>query len=750
MVTTFGKGTILKGSDCELVVPVSYCCGSVNIEDVDNFSCAFYTEPDGQAIVKNKEDFDFEGGVGIVHFQAGELDQLGDGLVRYTLQYDNTTLENSTSYWLKTPIGYTPIDFVSHDEMEDAIVEALSSSAGTEVIEEIVSATTSGLASEDYVNSAITQATSGLVDEEYVQNAIKENDWAFIIHRMNGGVIGYIQEEIDAVVRAAKMNPETTPGRAKMVVFYPAGDDGSFLPFYPTYPYRPYTDHEAYLWCVDGYSQELHLNLLGLDEGELPTESNLLREQYNLWGLVHSNDVKTINGGSIISSSSENLELATPEDIQELWEAIINMPSSSAMTEAIEEATSGLASENYVNSAISEEVPTIFLDSEGEYWQTPATEVNRLLDFLATLDEVGKARVFIKIGGHYIEFHPVSLGTYDGLEAVNLYGVFQDNANGWYNTDILQFYHGWLQRGRSIQQNQPFGGLKESTISASEAGVESDTFTYILPSTNNVEERRAVIAKAIEYQRNGKDYSGIRVVYGGHVYRVEQCTEGGEYNNVSCTSLDASYMYNSKVYIRVIDFNTDMAGSIQSRTEEINLATFATTADTAALQTQIENMPSSSAMTEAIEEATSGLASESYVNSAITQATSGLATTQYVDEAVSGAGGDTYYVDVSTLTPEQLAEVRGPQGETGPQGIQGPQGETGATGPQGETGATGPQGERGPQGETGPQGERGPQGASGTGNVSSLTIDYIWTGTQAQYEALPSYSNDTLYFIDQD
>lgn len=187
---------------------------------------------------------------------------------------------------------------------------------------------------------------------------------------------------------------------------------------------------------------------------------------------------------------------------------------------------------------------------------------------------------------------------------------------------------------------------------------------------------------------------------------------------------------------------------------------YATTADTAALHTQIENMPSSSAMTEAIEEATSGLASETYVdnavsglasetyvNSAITQATSGLATTQYVDEAVSGAGGDTYYVDVSTLTPEQLAEVRGPQG------VQGPQGERGIQGPQGDRGERGPQGETGPQGVQGPQGEQGiqgPQGTPGTGNVSSLTINTIWTGTQEQYEDLPSYSNDTLYFIDQD
>lgn len=38
-------------------------------------------------------------------------------------------------------------------------------------------------------------------------------------------------------------------------------------------------------------------------------------------------------------------------------------------------------------------------------------------------------------------------------------------------------------------------------------------------------------------------------------------------------------------------------------------------------------------------------------------------------------------------------------------------------------------------------------GGSGTGNVSSDTINTIWTGTLAEYEALDNHSNDTLYII---
>lgn len=319
-----------------------------------------------------------------------------------------------------------------------------------------------------------------------------------------------------------------------------------------------------------------------------------------------------------------------------------------------------------------------------------------------------------------------------------------------------------------------------SAITQATSGMLTDDYCfyvrgYVQPWDANREDTDALIDWANQYPN---DYPKLRVF-------VKSESVAGRYLEYHPLRLTESSI---TLYSNVVDYNersmsygyigkyTKGVSPSQNDWQQLAIdpATLATKTDVATLREQIENMPSSSAMTEAIEEATSGLASETYVNSAITQATSGLATTQYVDEAVSGAGGNTYYVDVSTLTPEQLEEVRGPQGVQGPQGergIQGPQGETGAQGPQGETGAQGPQGERGiqgpqgdrgeqgiqgPQGEQGiqgPQGERGiqgPQGTPGTGNVSSLTINTIWTGTQEDYDALPSYSNDTLYFIDQD
>lgn len=126
MMRLFNKGTILKGSDCELAITPSNCCQHVDLEKIEDFSCAFYTTPGGRSIVKRKKDFKFEGESGIVHFEKGELDEMNDGVIRYSLQYDHSTIERTTSVYLKTPIKYTPIDFVTSDEVKSLVNEAVS------------------------------------------------------------------------------------------------------------------------------------------------------------------------------------------------------------------------------------------------------------------------------------------------------------------------------------------------------------------------------------------------------------------------------------------------------------------------------------------------------------------------------------------------------------------------------------------------------------------------------------------------
>ena len=65
------------------------------------------------------------------------------------------------------------------------------------------------------------------------------------------------------------------------------------------------------------------------------------------------------------------------------------------------------------------------------------------------------------------------------------------------------------------------------------------------------------------------------------------------------------------------------------------------------------------------------------------------------------------------FTPEQLAALKGPKGDTGAQGPKGDQGVQGPQGPKGDTGDQGPQGEQGPQGIQGVKGDKGDTGAQG-------------------------------------
>ena len=103
-----------------------------------------------------------------------------------------------------------------------------------------------------------------------------------------------------------------------------------------------------------------------------------------------------------------------------------------------------------------------------------------------------------------------------------------------------------------------------------------------------------------------------------------------------------------------------------------------------------------------------------------------------------------YRKDVNSPWQDIVALVgpQGPKGDKGDQGIQGPKGEkgdTGATGPKGDKGDPGAKGEdgapftyndftaeqlaalRGPQGEQGPAGEPGRDGANGKDGVDGKT-----------------------------
>jgi hypothetical protein len=97
----------------------------------------------------------------------------------------------------------------------------------------------------------------------------------------------------------------------------------------------------------------------------------------------------------------------------------------------------------------------------------------------------------------------------------------------------------------------------------------------------------------------------------------------------------------------------------------------------------------------------------------------------------------------------------GTSGTSGVSGLNGSSGSSGVSGTSGLDGTSGSSGVSGTSGLDGTSGSSGVSGTSGSSGTSGLmpsvgpdTIDSLWLGSQAQYDALsPTYSTTTIYFI---
>ena len=198
----------------------------------------------------------------------------------------------------------------------------------------------------------------------------------------------------------------------------------------------------------------------------------------------------------------------------------------------------------------------------------------------------------------------------------------------------------------------------------------------------------------------------------------------------------------------------------------------------------------------------SGYATETYVNNQIANAQLGgdnsdIDLSGFVTKEIGNASqitfndGQTFQnkLDSGELKGEQGPKgdqgAQGPKGDQGDQGEQGPKGDQGPEGPEGPKGDQGPEGPEGPegpkgdQGEQGPKGDQGPEGPKGAdGLTTSISVngqlythtdgiitlpDYLteeselnadsvdglslWSGTQAEYDAISIKDPNTIYLI---
>ena len=153
MITYYNKGTIWKGSDCEIEVPIVPSCGV--IFDDDNIAIDFYTTESGVSI--HKEDFEIEGKNARIHIYSEELDRMDDGIIKYQVSYVGETPEvvyqTNSNFTLKTPAQYTAQTFVTEENVEEIVNEQMqSSTALTEIVETVVDDKM-----DDYATTADTQ-----------------------------------------------------------------------------------------------------------------------------------------------------------------------------------------------------------------------------------------------------------------------------------------------------------------------------------------------------------------------------------------------------------------------------------------------------------------------------------------------------------------------------------------------------------------------------------------------------------------
>lgn len=157
MVCNLSGGRIYKGSIAQIDVFLYSPC-----IEASGVVANFYTVT-GTSI--EKSDMSISGGIGTVVFQPVELEALQDGLLRYNVSYEVDgepyQYDYETRYFIKTPMPYTPIDYVTSDELEQSVVDAITSDTVVSEIQTQVEQSISGKAD----TSAVTQALATKQDQ---------------------------------------------------------------------------------------------------------------------------------------------------------------------------------------------------------------------------------------------------------------------------------------------------------------------------------------------------------------------------------------------------------------------------------------------------------------------------------------------------------------------------------------------------------------------------------------------------------
>ena len=175
MLTSFGKGTIIKGSNVEISVVVAPCCET--LVSYADLTLDFYTTPGGNAIHKTYEDVTMEGTVATLVLQAVELDTLDDGVLRFTSTFSHMVYEFNTAYYLQTPVDYTPVDWCTKEYVDEVIsgITTYSGGTGIDITNNIVSV--SAVTSEQVITALTYTPYDSANPDGYTKSTVLTDIW---------------------------------------------------------------------------------------------------------------------------------------------------------------------------------------------------------------------------------------------------------------------------------------------------------------------------------------------------------------------------------------------------------------------------------------------------------------------------------------------------------------------------------------------------------------------------------------------
>lgn len=171
MICNLSGGRIYRGSIAQIDVFLYSPC-----IEASGVVANFYTVT-GTSI--EKSDMSISGGIGTVVFQPVELEALQDGLLRYNVSYEVDgepyQYDYETRYFIKTPMPYTPIDYVTSDELEQQVSEAISSETVVREIQTQVEQSITGKADTTAVTQALSTKQDTLVSGTNIKTINNQN-----------------------------------------------------------------------------------------------------------------------------------------------------------------------------------------------------------------------------------------------------------------------------------------------------------------------------------------------------------------------------------------------------------------------------------------------------------------------------------------------------------------------------------------------------------------------------------------------